>query len=284
MNVLKVYRSLDSEQKRILADKQVDLNRPMAELLTLLRPVASCDRVADKARTPLGCTLALVVVLTIVLTIVLSNVGPPWSPILMLLLGAALFVATLLLFLWTRKIDVSNNMREFVLPALAVLKDDFDPKQPVHVHLDLRSPTATDKRKSESEPYKQGAYYKIIDSIYVDPWMTFAGVLSDGTKLSWSITDTIRERKKTKRNPRGKIKTKTKYRKVTEVEVEVGLKKKTYAVSQTVDGEIVAGDKRDTVRVTQRHRSDSIDPITPRALIDAVAGVYRNTRPAGKEA
>jgi hypothetical protein len=284
MNVLKVYRSLDAEQKRILAEKQVDLHRPMSELLALLKPIAFCDRVADKARTPLGCTIALVIIATIVLTIVLANVGPPWSPMLMLLLGAAVFGATLWLFLWTRKIDVSNNMREFVLPALAVLKEDFDPKQPVHVHLDLRSPTTTEKRKSESEPYKHGVYYKIIDSIYVDPWMTFDGVLSDGTKLSWSITDTIRERKKTKRNPRGKIKTKTKYKKQTEIEVEVGMKKKTYAVGTVADAEVEAGDKRDVVRVTQRHRTASIDPISPRALIDAVAGVYRNARPATKEA
>lgn len=283
MNVLKVYRSLDAEQKRILANKQVDLNRPVADLLALLKPIASCDRVADKARTPLGCTIALSIVVTIVLIIVAANIDSGVLFIGGLLAGGAVAIGSLFLFLWTRKIDVSNNMREFVLPALAVLKEDFDPKTPVHVRLDLRSPTSTEKRKSESEPYKHGVYYKVIDSIYVDPWMTFDGVLSDGTKLSWSITDTIRERKKTKKNPRGKIKTKTKYRKQTEVEVEVGMKKKVYALGR-VEGEIEAGDKRDIVRMTHRVRSDSIDPISPRALIDAVAGVYRNARPATKEA
>ena len=253
MNVLKVYRSLDAEQKRILAEKQVDLNRPMADLLALLKPIASCDRVADKARTPLGCSIALTIVVTIVLTILMANVGPPWAPILMLLLGAAIFAGVLTLYLWTRKIDVSNNMRDFVLPALAVLKEDFDPKQPVHVHLDLRSPTTTEKRKSESEPYKQGVYYKIIDSMYVDPWMSFDGVLTDGTKLSWSITDTIRERKKTKRNPRGKIKTKTKQKKRTTAEVALTFASKHYEVGEAKGG---ATKKRKTVKLKGAEKTD----------------------------
>jgi prepilin signal peptidase PulO-like enzyme (type II secretory pathway) len=284
MNVLKVYRSLSAEQKQILADKQIDLKRPVAELLALLKPVASCDQVADKARTPLGCTIALSIVLTIILIVIAGNIESKVLFIGAAVVGSVVFIGSIVLFRWTRKIDVSNNMRSFALPALAVLKEDFDPQTPVHVKLDLRPPTDDAKKKSEGEPYKAGVYYKIIDSVYVDPWMTFEGVLTDGTKLWWSVTDTIRERKKTKKNPRGKIKTKTKYKKVTEIDVEMGMKNKTYAVGRPAEGEVEAGDKRNTVRVAHRVVSATIDPIPPRELIDVVAGVYRNARPAGKEA
>jgi ribosome-associated translation inhibitor RaiA len=283
MNVLKVYRSLDPEQKRILAEKQVDLNRPVAELLTLLKPIAACDTVADKARTPLGCSCAAFIVATIGLAIFASNTGPSWSPMAVIVVGLVLIISTAWLFQWTRKIDVSNNMRQFVVPALTLMKDDFDPTTPVHVHLDLRAPTDDAKKISESKPYEKGVYHKIIDSVFVDRWITFEGVLTDGTKLEYRITDKIRERKKTKRNARGKYKTKTKYRKVTEVEVEVGLRNKTYAVDKSA-GDVTAGPKRNVVHVEHRMRSDSIEPIPVDALLDVIAGIYRNARPAGKEA
>ena len=105
-------------------------------------------------------------------------------------------------------------------------------------------------------------------------------MLVDGTRLRWSVTDRIRERQKTKRNPRGKIKSKTKYRKVTDVEVQLALKSKTYSVTRA-DAE--TDGKRSKVAVQRSVRTDSLDPVDPRALIDAVTDVYRSLKPA-KEA
>ncbi len=282
MNVLKVYRSLSGEQKQILADKKVELNRPVAELLATLKPIAGCDRIADKARTPLGCTFALMIVIVIAFAIAWANVGP--IMIVPLVLAIAVMVGSAWLFFWTRKIDVSNNLREFVLPVLTVFREDIAPDQPVRVSLDLRSPTSPEKRTTDGEPYKQGVYYKVVDSLYRDEWMNAEAVLVDGTRLRWNIVDEIRERKKTNKNPRGKIKTKTKYRKKTEIEIEVGMKKKIYAIEAPQDAEVKSGEKRDAIRMTREVRTDSLDPIVPRALIDAIADVYRNARPAKKEA
>jgi len=283
MSVLKVYRSLDAEQKRILAEKQVDLNRPIAELLTLLKPIAACDRVADKARTRLGCTFGAGIVLTIILTFFVAGNFGGLAAIAVLLIGLTIIIGSGWLWFWTKKIDLSNNMRDFVLPVLSVIREDVDSNEPVHVKLDLRSPTSDAKRTSKSDPYKSGAYYKVIDSMYVDPWMEFEGALTDGTKLSWRITDTIRERQKTKRNPRGKIKTKTKYAKKSDIEVAVGLRNKTYAIGSDA-GDVKSGDKRNTVQMYHRHRSASLDPIPTEALIGLITAVYSKTRPAGKEA
>lgn len=280
MNVLQTYRSLNAEQKRILREKQVDLNRPIDELLTLLRPLAACDKVADKARTPLGCTFAASIVLAIAAAVVLS--GPIGyvvaAVIVVVLIGSAV------LFFWTRNVDLSNNFREFILPVLTVFREDIDPARPVHLRLDLRSPTIAAKKTGESAPYKAGVYHKVIDTTYVDDWMTASAVLVDGTKLSWKVSDAIRERKKTKRNPRGKYKTKTKYTKKTEIEVELGLRKKVYDLGRTPVGEVTSDEKRNTVRVETKIRSSSLDPVVPAALIDLVTDVYRTARPAAKEA
>jgi hypothetical protein len=283
MSVFKAYRSLSAEQKRTLREKRLRMNRPAAELLSFLRPLAACDALSDKARTKLGCTFGLLIVGTIAAVIVGFHDG--WSAIPFLILFGVLAptIGFGYLWTWTRGIDVSNNFRQFAVPVLTVLRDDFDPAHPVHLELDLTSPTIPAKKRGESAPYKKGAYYKVVDTTYVDAWMSLEGVLVDGTKLSWRVSDSIRERTKTKRNPRGKIKTKTRYKKKSEIEVSMGLKKKTYALASTV-GEVSGDEKRHTVRVSREVVTASLDPIDPRALLDLVADVFRNTRPAKESA
>lgn len=282
MGVFQTYRSLSDEQKRALAEKKLEINRPAGELIEFLKPLAACDTMADKIRTKMGCSFAAGIVLTIVLSFLFIGKGALSGLIIVaLVLAATIWLGWF--WAWTKKIDVSNNFRQFTLPVLTVLKDDFDPNEPVHLRLDLTAPNAKAKLQSKSDPYKHGAYYKVIDSFYSDNWMDADGRLVDGTKLSWSVSDSIRERSKTKRTSRGKIKSKTKYAKKTEIEVQMGLKKKTYELAAPAGGEVSSDAKRNVVKLSRRFRSDSLDPIDPRALLDLVADVFRSTRPA-KEA
>lgn len=278
MNVLKVYRSLTAEQKQALSEKRLDVQRPIGELLDFMRPLAACDAMSDKVRTKLGCTFGVAIVVLIVTCFFMMG---RWSGlnIIIALAIAAVMTWSFFLWRWTASIDVSNNFRSFALPVLTVLRDDFDAAQPVHVRLDLSKPTLDTKKRSEGEPYAKGVYHKVIDSIYVDPWMTVEGRLIDGTKLSWEVTDTIRERKKTKRNARGKVKTKTRYKKKSAIEVEMGLRRKTYDLGASA-GDVSGDGKRHTVRSSRDVVSDSLDPITPRELLDVVADVFRSARPA----
>lgn len=281
MNVLKAYRSLTAEQKRALRRKRLEMNRPIGPLLEFLKPLAACDTMSDKVRTKLGCTFGITIAAMISAVIYFASLWTATGTLVVVGI-AVLMIGSGYLWMWTRSIDVSNNFRQFALPVLTVLREDFDPSQPVHVSLDLTAPTAGAKKRHESAPYSKGSYHKIVDSTYVDPWMAVEGVLVDGTKLSWNVTDSIRERKKTKRNARGKYKTKTKYKKKSDIEVSMALRKKTYALTAT-EGEVSGDAKRHTVRLTREVITASLDPLDPRALLDLVADVFRSTRPA-KEA
>ena len=276
MNVVNAWRSLNAEQKGILRDKRVTLDRPVDELLTLLKPLAKCDAMADKSRTRLGCSFAIAIVVTVVLAFTVGMIAAVAMLVLTIAVGYFYF--------WTKRIDVSNNFRQFVIPVLSVFREDIGPAQPVHLELDLSSPTAPGKKQNESAPYEAGVYYKVIDTTYVDPWMSAEAVLVDGTKLSWRVTDAIRERTKTKRNARGKHKTKTKYTKKTNLEVTLGLRKKTYELTAPADADVSSNAKRNVVTREQLIRSESLDPIDPRALIDLIADVYRHARVAKKGA
>jgi hypothetical protein len=283
MNVVQAWRSLNAEQKQILVEKRIDASRSVDELLALMKPLAACDTMADKVRTKLGCSFALAIVVTVAAFFVLTNVSFAVAVIGGLALLA--IAGTLgFFYFWTKKIDVSNNFREFAVPVLSVFREDFDATRPVHIQVDLSSPTHKSKLQSESAPYKHGVYHKVIDSMYHDPWMAAEAVLVDGTKLSWTVTDSIRERKKTKRNARGKYKTKTKYSKKTNIEVTLGLRKKTYDVAAPAEAELSGDEKRSVVKVERQVRSESLDPVVPRALIDLITDVYRNASLTKKEA
>jgi hypothetical protein len=284
MDAWKTYRSLNPEQKQILARKQLEVEKPVDELLALLKPLAACDSIANKSQTRFGCTFGILIVVTFAALILFSNIG--WGPLTFaaLLLFVAGAIASGWFWMWLRGLDVSNNLRSFVLPVLALFREDIDPKSPVRLRLDLTKPDHATKKTAESDAYKHGVYHKVIDTTYVDPWMAAEAVLVDGTKLRWAVTDRIRERKKTKRNPRGKYKTKTKYRKVTDIDVQLAMKTKTYAVASVADAEVSDDGKRSKVDVQRSVRSASLEPIDPRALIDAITDVYRAARPAKKEA
>jgi hypothetical protein len=283
MNVLQTYRSLSAEQKQILKAKQVDESRPVDEWLTLFKPLAASDAAMDKARKPLGCTFALSIVLGVISLFVFGNNG--WGPAGYVAIGVivAVLIGSSSLYFWTRGADLSNNMREFIVPVLTVFREDIDPARPVHLKLDLRSPTCKAKKTAVSAPYKKGAYHKIVDTTYTDEWMTARAFLVDGTRLSWQVTDTIRERQKTKRNARGKYKSKTKYSKKSELEVELALRKKTYDIGNVRAAEVTQDEKKNTVRVETKVRSATLDAVAPRALIDLVVSVYAKAKPA-KEA
>ncbi|HET8775324.1 MAG TPA: hypothetical protein VFP80_16105 [Thermoanaerobaculia bacterium] len=280
MDAWKTYRSLSPEQKQILAKKQLEVDKPVDELLALLKPLAACDKMANKVQTRFGCTFGLLIVVTFVALIFFSNLG--WGPLTLALLALVLgaTIAAGWFWIWLRSIDVSNNLRQFVVPVLALFREDIDPRTPVHLRLDLSKPTASPKKTNEGAPYKQGVYHKVIDTTYVDPWMSAEAVLVDGTRLRWSVTDRIRERKKTKRNARGKYKSKTKYRKISDLEVQLAMRTKTYTVAHAA---ITNDGKRSKLDVQRSVRTSSLDPIDPRTLIDAITGVYRSLKPA-KEA
>ncbi|HVR37466.1 MAG TPA: hypothetical protein VMU84_00100 [Thermoanaerobaculia bacterium] len=284
MNAWQAHRSLSPEQKQIIATKTIDLNRKPDELIQLLTPLAGYDRVVDKLRTPMGCTGAFLVVACIPLFFLFSSSGWEWMFGLIFLAVLAIAILALTTWNWTKKVDLSDNLRGTALPILNIFREDFARDEPVHLHLDLRPPTHVEKKTSESEPYKHGAYYKIIDCMYADPWMSGEAVLHDGTALKWSVVDSIRERKKTKRNPRGKIKSKTKYTKKTEIEVQLGMRTKTYAVTAPNDAEVKSGEKKNVITMSRRMRSADLNPIKPTAFVDLVAAVYKNARLTRKEA
>jgi hypothetical protein len=272
MSLASAYQSLTPEQKQILESKSADLNLKVDEMIALLEPVAKLDTMVGKGKASMGCSIALLVIATIGTLIVLPSPYRFLAPLVCIV--ALYFVVRK--FTFASKLDVSDNLAGFAVPMLKLLRDDFHPDQPMHVKLDLREPTAKAKATGTGEPYKSGAYYKIIDTTYQDNWFSGEGVLADGSRFRWTLEETIRESKKSKKTPRGKYKTKTKYKKKACIDVELVLKKKTY----DVEGAAKESDKNATMRVSKKYIHAANEPIPLDPMLQAVAGIYAAAKPA----
>jgi hypothetical protein len=280
MNLWQTYRSLTDEQKRILKEKQLSTTKPVGELLALLQPLADYDRLGDRLRTRLGCTFAAALVLgTIILLVAASKLGAvPLALLALIIVALAVFSGAG--WRMTRGNDLSDNLRAFALPVLALLREDIDRAQPMQIRLDLRAPLSPEKKIRELPPAAQGVYHKVIESHFVDPWFDASATLGDGSRLHWNVVDTIRERRKTKKTPRGKIKTKTKYAKKTEIDVALAMKKKSYDVAPVDDASIKDGANRNDIRLRRTVESSDLNAPDPKSLIDALTAIYRSAVPA----
>jgi len=283
---LKAFRSLSPEQKALLETKKVSGEYEPRGLIDLLRPIAEYDRLSDKARTPMGCTTAALFVLSLALLVVAANVSLFLLPLPLVSFGGAVFLLVSVLRL--RKLDLSNNFRQVAMPLFAVLKEDMEPGATMNVRIDLSPPTAKAKKTGTAKPYKEGAYYKVVDSTFVDSWFGGGTRLADGSLLQWDVTDDVVESARTKRTARGKHKTKTKYRKLSTINVTVALPHKEYAVThlQADEGEKVKvreSEKRTTFHLTKRVKMKSNDPIDPLEIFDIISEAYKRVRPAVAE-
>src|SRR5438045_5700116 len=100
MGVIDAYRSLSDEQKRILKEKTVSMNRPVGEAIALLRPIAECDALVAKSGR-FGCIGGLLIPVTI-LALILSGNGvlPPAVGVMPVALLVIAIIACFALWGW----------------------------------------------------------------------------------------------------------------------------------------------------------------------------------------
>src|SRR5438067_2129355 len=113
MGVIAAFRSLNAEQKGIIKNKVVDVTRPVDDVIALLRPIATCDKLAGKGGK-FGCFGALCL-LGLVITMILGGSLPGLIRIALILLFVVASAGLLTMWKWTRGIDVNDGLRQFAL-------------------------------------------------------------------------------------------------------------------------------------------------------------------------
>jgi len=291
-DTLRKLRELSPAERETIASGHFAGDYTPDALLDQMRTLARFDASNDTTRGHLKTWLWSIVVLDFV-GMLLFKFTPHADRLLdarwvvpLLVLEVVLVVGMGVLLWRLRNVDIGNNFRQVALPFLSVLKQDIDPSQTVTVRIDLRDALHASKKKRTGNPYADGAYHKVIDTTYLDPWFHGKAVLADGSRLMWTVSDMIVKSSRTKRTARNKLKTKTRHIKRSQVAIALAVPNKVYGVARGPAQEgsklaVAAGAKRSTIKLVRKLKTRSLDPVDPALLIDAVSGAYRQiTAPA----
>ena len=170
-----------------------------------------------------------------------------------------------------------HHILRFVLSLLSVLRADMVPGEPLRLRLDLRGGTVKAKQTEERPPAGgKRKYPQIAETWYVDPWLAGETRLIDGSVLAWGVVDHIRQRTVTKRNPRGKIKRKTKYKVKRCIDMRLGVRQDIYrptpASRPTPDHlSLRSGAKRHINKVRRVITQDTLETVLVRDVLDLMA-------------
>lgn len=270
----KAYSSLNGEQKAILRDKKIDASHTPAEWIALLGALARYDREGDSLRKGAGWGIAIGVIGAFGGGVIAHSL-----PALTTFLIIA--IISFILYISLRSVDLPESLGGFVLPLMALMREDMDADAPLHLKLDFERSVSKGKLLSSNQ---LPGGRDIVQSMYRNDWMEGGGTLAEGSTLGWSIIDLVRERRITKRNLRGKVKTKTKYKVRRIIDMRVGLRRENYVLggtAGTVDGRIARvnvkeGEKRNVLKVRRVVETTSVDQtMDVKDFIDPLAAAFR---------
>jgi len=220
-----------AEVQTILSEMRMQGQWPLKRIFHLITQLTEYDLVVEKKlKTLIGLMVACFVgafIFVFIAAFLESGIVALVIPVLIIL--GIVFVVSYFKY---KKQDLRNEFREFLSPLLDKMKDDVKPE--AEVNLDLLLNSVEDKQyfQNKSDKYKKGVYYKCIDHFYDRDFFTLVMPLSDGNRLTILGHEFLCKTVKTKRNPRGKIKTKTKYKKKVSFDVRLRVNHQKFGIKE----------------------------------------------------
>lgn len=288
LKTFQTYQSLSTDQKHFVKDKFIESTAAPEQWLALFRKIAEYDRYRDASSSKfaaIGCGCGLLAFIGFFI-----SVASIYSFLLYLLVVIPAIVV--LIFIGRQRKDVPNHLRQFVIPMLAVLREEMEAQEPLYIRLDLRDGTTFgtnySNQLSAGGQRLQRAGSKITEAFYAHYWLLTKGTLQDGTRIEIQLLDRIRKRSEGKRRTSGKYKTKTKYKIKTRIDTALQFKKSRYALKQEKVGsqggeavEMKANDSRHIIKVRRNAISTDLKtPVGVDRLFHAIARAYRQVTPS----
>ncbi|RKH12376.1 hypothetical protein D7V97_08640 [Corallococcus sp. CA053C] len=137
------------------------------------------------------------------------------------LVGATLFAAGVLLFVWRDSLkqrDLDNRRYGLAEVLLKRLQIDLEPDATVRLKLDLRQDDVREKRVNEDMVGWWNTQF------FVDPWFTLEGPLADGSVVRIHMVERLQKRERSKTSASGRTKIKTKRKGSARLEVSLRVK------------------------------------------------------------
>ncbi|NKZ07744.1 hypothetical protein [Actinomadura latina] len=135
-----------------------------------------------------------------------------WEPVIASLAGHGAQVRR-------RKWQLHQRVPGVLVPMLRVLAADMPPDGVLSVAADMRGSRVPEKNGPKQDLPSRPPVSGLKQWFAFDPWLRMRAELRDGSVLEVVVTDRVRNRSYRKRNPRGKVKLKSKAKTVQLVRV-----------------------------------------------------------------
>ena len=284
MKALTALSSLSTEEKNFLKSKQITAANTPDEWLKFFKKLKDFDAEGDKTRKigrNIGCGGLILAFVGIIL--VSLYVG-----IFLIPIGIILALIGFAIFFYIRRYDIPGAiLTQTLVPMLVILREEMPPQEKLKLRLDLRGFDLPEKLVNKGPSYARGAYHEIVDSFYRDHWLDGDTQLADGTKLIWGVEDLVKSSKKSKRNARGKHKTKTKNRHQSLISLQVGMNNKKYFLPAKIKQKGAEGairtkdaDKFSWMSLRKRIKHEAGQTFSPKDFVNVIASAYARAVPA----
>ncbi|PKL46542.1 MAG: hypothetical protein CVV42_16055 [Candidatus Riflebacteria bacterium HGW-Riflebacteria-2] len=287
------YKALSDEQKSFISDAQKKFVKTPDELVKFFKPMAVFDKTCDEARAQLLNYVILFGILSFLGIFATAALAEDYSIVIAVELLLVILTFIGIIVRWRLgKIDIHNNLREFVVPVVNLVGQDMEAGTKISLDLDLRGKTLDNKLKdTRKDDPGWFSYPKVTTRIYDDPWFKLTGQLVDGSKLILNVDDQVTRLDKTYKSMSGKIKSKTKYKVKHEIMAGLALKHKKYAVTNENelgtlgDGlKYKDGDNRQLICLKDKIKTQDVDAhIDPQRCLALLGKIFMSVQPAAEK-
>lgn len=287
------YKALSDEQKSFISNAQKKFVKTPDELVKFFKPMAVFDKACDEARAQLLNYVILFGILSFLGIFATAALAEDYSIIIAVELLMVVLTFVGIIIRWRLgKIDIHNNLREFVVPVVNLIGQDMEAGTKISLDLDLRGKTLDSKLKNTHKDDPGWlSYPKVTTRIYDDPWFRLTGQLVDGSKLILNVDDQVTRLDKTYKGRSGKIKSKTKYKVKHEIMAGLALKHKKYAVAgeNELNGlgdglKYKDGDNRQLICLRDKIKTQDVDAhVDPQRCLALLGKIFMSVQPAAEK-
>jgi hypothetical protein len=231
------------------------------------------------------------IIIFIISSVIFGVLTFAWSFFFLIFLLASIALAVVFIVKAVKWNDDRFNpdAESMLTPLFTCIGPDLAKNSPATLSAALRSPFEKEFLVKEGQKYSTFAYPECIDRFYKRPVLSLECRLLDGTRLMAGIVEHSIEKVLKKKNPRGKWKTKKKYRRKLGIRVRIQLDRTRTSLTGEfkLPSDAVArvrhSPRGDVILLSLRRIVKDTKPLNASALLDLMAGAYRAVTPVPSE-
>lgn len=273
------------KEVRVLQEKQFSGSYEPGKLIKLLKKISIYDeKIENLARKYSGISIwfyiAAVICLLILIFVPFSSLSPAQVGgfiILFALIASAIYFQVKKNKF--KRMDIGDDVRKFLFPFVAIIKDDLLPGSNINVTVDGRSPIEDAFYVGNAvKSARRNASYKN----YRQCWLQAEFTLVDNTQLLLTSEKFISKITITKRSSSGKTKYKRKTKALEIFNVKIAGDKANYTLSDISEPNIAGSEKGDLIVIKGKfkYKSSRLCSLPVNDCLNLIQTMFNKLKPA----